>query len=181
MTRMTRRLQMLGIALALMQPVLLAACGSEQAPSTSTGANPTATTAGRDAPTSAETDRKALVELYNATDGTNWDDSENWLGDLPLSKWDGVTTDVDGRVTYLRLGQNALSGEIPPVLGSLADLEFLVLASNKLSGEIPAEVGNLANLEVLALYDNQLSGCVPRGLRPRLNMEVSDLGGIPFC
>ena len=47
MTRMAKRLQMLGIALALMQPVLLAACGSEQAPSTSTGANPTATTAGK--------------------------------------------------------------------------------------------------------------------------------------
>ena len=84
MTRMAKRLQMLGIALALMQPVLLAACGSEQAPSTSTGANPTATTAERDAPTSAETDREALVALYNSTDGPNWDDAQNWLSDRPL-------------------------------------------------------------------------------------------------
>ena len=86
MTRMAKRLQMLGIALALMQPVLLAACGSEQAPSTSTGANPTATTAERDAPTSAETDREALVALYNSTDGPNWDDAQNWLSDRPLQR-----------------------------------------------------------------------------------------------
>ena len=42
---MAKRLQMLGIALALMQPVLLAACGSNEP---SDGA---ASTAGRDAPT----------------------------------------------------------------------------------------------------------------------------------
>ena len=93
MTRMAKRLQMLGIALALMQPVLLAACGSEQAPSTSTGANPTATTAERDAPTSAETDREALVALYNSTDGPNWDDAQNWLSDRPLREWNGVDTE----------------------------------------------------------------------------------------
>ena len=98
MTRMAKRLQMLGIALALMQPVLLAACGSEQAPSTSTGANPTATTAERDAPTSAETDREALVALYNSTDGPNWDDAQNWLSDRPLREWNGVDTE-QGRVT----------------------------------------------------------------------------------
>ena len=157
MTRMAKRLQMLGIALALMQPVLLAACGSEQAPSTSTGANPTATTAERDAPTSAETDREALVALYNSTDGPNLDDAQNWLSDLPLSKWDGVTTDVDERVTYLRLGQNALSGEIPP------------------------EVGNLTNLEVLNLRNEDLSGCVPGALQGRLIMHLSDLGDLSFC
>ena len=178
---MAKRLQMLGIALALMQPVLLAACGSEQAPSTSTGANPTAPTAERDAPTSAETDREALGALYNSTDGPNWDDAQNWLSDRPLSKWDGVTTYVDGRVTYLRLGQSALSGEIPPVLGSLADLEFLVLASNELSGEIPSELGNLTNLEVLNLRNEDLSGCVPGALQGRLIMHLSDLGDLPFC
>ena len=156
MTRMAKRLQMLGIALALMQPVLLAACGSEQAPSTSTGANPTATTAERDAPTSAETDREALVALYNSTDGPNWDDAQNWLSDRPLREWNGVDTE-QGRVTYLWLGQNALSGEIPP------------------------EVGNLTNLEVLNLRNEDLSGCVPGALQGRLIMHLSDLGDLSFC
>ena len=125
---MAKRLQMLGIALALMQPVLLAACGSEQAPSTSTGANPTATTAGRDAPTSAETDREALVALYNSTDGPNWDDAQNWLSDRPLREWNGVDTE-QGRVTYLWLTYQELNGEIPKELGSLTKLRGLTRES----------------------------------------------------
>ena len=50
---------------------------------------------------SAETDREALVALYNATDGENWNEIANWLGDAPLDEWEGVTTNDDGRVTAL--------------------------------------------------------------------------------
>ena len=34
---------------------------------------------------SAETDRAALVALYDATDGPNWKNSTNWLTDASLS------------------------------------------------------------------------------------------------
>ena len=44
---------------------------------------------------SAKTDREALVALYNATDGENWDESNNWLSDAPLGEWEGVTTNDD--------------------------------------------------------------------------------------
>ena len=37
-------------------------------------------------------DRAALVALYAATDGENWDDNSNWLSDAPLGDWYGVTT-----------------------------------------------------------------------------------------
>ena len=50
-------------------------------------------------PTPAGPDRAALVVLYHATDGPNWDSSRNWLSDRPLGEWHGVTTDGDGRVT----------------------------------------------------------------------------------
>ena len=40
-------------------------------------------------PTSAATDREALVVLYNATDGPNWDDDDNWPSDAPLGEWYG--------------------------------------------------------------------------------------------
>ena len=49
---------------------------------------------------SVETDREALVALYNATDGENWS-RNNWLSALPLGEWDGVYTNDDGRVTIL--------------------------------------------------------------------------------
>ena len=52
---------------------------------------------------SVASDRTALVALYNATDGTNWVTSTNWLSDRPLGAWHGVTTNSDGRVTELSL------------------------------------------------------------------------------
>ena len=57
----------------------------------------------------------------------------------------------------------------------------LSLSRNELSGEIPPELGSLSNLEVLSLSYNKLSGCVPSSLPGRLNMGHSDLGDIPFC
>ena len=154
---------------------------------------------------SPEADRNALVAFYNATGGPYWNSNDNWLSDVPISEWAGVTTDGNGRVTQLwfdgnqlsgeippglgnlanlavmGLGWNQLSGEIPPELGNLANLELLWLVRNQLSGEIPPELGNLANLKWLHLEGNQLSGCVPSSLSVRLDMEESDLGGLPPC
>ena len=48
---------------------------------------------------SDETDREALVALYNATDGENWNRNANWLSDAPLWEWDGVTISDYGRVS----------------------------------------------------------------------------------
>ena len=43
-----------------------------------------------------EIERAALLALYNATDGTNWAQSENWLSGRPVGEWYGVTTEADG-------------------------------------------------------------------------------------
>ena len=98
--------------------------------------------------------REALVELYNATDGPNWTNNSGWLTDAPIREWHGVTTDPSGRVTRLDLRQNQLSGEIPAELGNLASLEWLLLFGNQLSGGIPADLGNLTSLVGLGLYSN---------------------------
>ena len=83
---------------------------------------PRATAGSPVAQTSPETDREALVALYNATGGPNWNINDNWLSDVPVSEWFGVTTDDNGRVTELDLWGNWLIGEIPPELGNLANL-----------------------------------------------------------
>ena len=106
-------------------------------------------------------DRGALVALYNATNGDNWENKDNWLSDAPLGEWYGVDTDSNSQVTDLVLDENQLSGEIPAELGNLSNLEYLYLGGNQLSGEIPAELGNLSNLEYLYLGGNQLSGEIP--------------------
>ena len=138
---------------------------------------PTATAAPPLAQTSTETDREALVALYNATGGPNWISTDNWLSDTPVSEWFGVTTDDNGRVTVLTLTSNQLSGEIPPELGSLANLSELDLDSNQLSREIPPELGSLANLGALNLYSNQLSGAIPPELGSLANLQWLSLDG----
>ena len=127
---------------------------------------------------SPSADRAALIALYNATDGENWDESDNWLSEQPILGWHGVITDRNGRVTVLRLRNNTLSGEIPAELGSLSNLTALYLNGNELSGKIPAELGSLSNLTALYLNGNELSGCVPRSLEDQLD----HLGGLlSYC
>ena len=136
---------------------------------------PAATAAPTTVQTSSETDREALIVLYNATGGPDWRYSDHWLSDVPISQWYGVTTDDNGRVTELELDINQLSGEMPPELGNLGSLSLLYLNENQLSGQIPSELGSLANLTRLGLDGNQLSGCVPSSLSGRLDMDESDL------
>ena len=126
----------------------------------------TATTAG-----DAASDRAALVALYNATDGANWLNKDNWLSNSPMGEWHGVTTDSDGRVTQLLLYGNQLTGEMPAELGSLSSLEGLYLDNNQLTGQMPAELGNLTNLTILRLYRNQLTGEMPAELGSLTNIE----------
>ena len=73
-------------------------------------------------------EREALIALYNATDGDNWDphyfgSSEGWDGPAGTEcNWWGVTCS-SGRVTELNLGyRNQLSGFIPAELGNLTSL-----------------------------------------------------------
>ncbi len=125
--------------------------------------------------TSAASDRDALVALYEATDGPNWVNSENWLSDRPLGEWYGVTTDNAGRVTRIdlagewnseerRYDRHGLNGELPGEIGQLANLQHLDLRINLLTGEIPAELGRLANLRSLDLQINMFTGEIPAEL-----------------
>ena len=116
-------------------------------------------------------DRSVLVTLYEATGGSNWTKNDNWLTDAPLGEWHGVSTDESGRVQRLELRANGLTGEIPPELGALANLESLSLLRNGLTGEIPPELGALASLEWLYLGVNDLTGEIPSELGALANLE----------
>ena len=128
----------------------------------------------------ADTDRAALVALYNTTDGANWHDKDKWQSEAPVGEWYGVTTNSDGRVTHLVLYNNELTGEIPAKLGSLTNLVSLSFSSNELTGEIPAEFGDLSNLGNLYFSRNQLTGCIPAGLRNTPDNDLAQVG-LPFC
>ena len=84
------------------------------------------------------------MALYNATNGSNWFRDDNWLTDLPLARWHGVTTDSSGRVTELNLANNRLVGAIPPQFGTLSELTGLSIGDNNIS-----DMSSLALLEKL--------------------------------
>ena len=152
-----------------------------------------------------DTDRAALVALYNSTNGPRWRNRTFWLSDEPISRWFGVTTDTNGRVTELSLATNSLAGFLPPELGNLDKLESLWLngsgvsedqlgdlgtvldadalrafrdlarGAQILTGEIPPELGNLKNLENLDLSRNRLTGEIPPELGNLHNLKFLDL------
>ena len=146
-------------------------------------------------------DRQALMALYRATDGPNWNRNDNWLSDDPLDQWYGVTTGPDGNVESLSLESNKLSGSIPvelfdlkglkvfrafkndligaisPGFEDLDKLELLHLASNGFSGTIPPVLGNLVNLRWLELHGNRLSGVLPPELGRLARLESLSVAG----
>ena len=124
---------------------------------------------------SVEDDRTALASLHDATGGTGWAYSTNWLTEAPLGDWYGIETDGDGRVVAVSLPRNGLSGEIPSALGDLDRLEELWLTANDLTGAIPSELGDLDHLEVLSLAANGLTGGIPAALDDLTGLEQLNL------
>ena len=130
------------------------------------------------------TDSLALVALYNATNGNNWTNKQNWLTG-PVSTWHGIEVS-DGRVTSIALGEyeaNNLVGTIPSEIGDLGELEYLDLSYNQLSGNIPESIGNLSKLTHLFLHVNQLDGNIPQSIGNLSNLiylylHANQLNGI---
>ena len=113
---------------------LLAACGDE--PVVAPPAAVVSAAESRAAVSAATSDRDILIALYNATDGPNWVNNENWLTDAPIGDWYGVDTDASGRVVRLDL-----SGQL--------DQQTREWDTHGLAGSIPLELGGLASLETL--------------------------------
>ncbi len=105
----------------------------------------TAGSASAGADVRVKTSRGTLIELYEATGGPAWANNTGWLGTGPLTGWYGVTTNEDGRhVVGLHLAGNLLSGELPPSMRNLIELEILSLNDNQLTCSIPESLGDLS-------------------------------------
>ena len=170
-------------------------------------------------------EREALIALYNSTDGDGWNWDKSWKAPplhtdgfaLPQTecKWYGVKCNEEKKVVelnfsrepchgkncgdgpmhgvlsgnippqleyltnleYLFLGWNNLKGAIPKELGNLKDLKWINLEFNQLSGKIPPQLSNLTKLTCLDLYSNNINGTIPKKLAQLKNMEILDLDG----
>ena len=122
------------------------------------------------------TQREILTMFYEATNGDRWHENRNWVSDLPIEQWYGVTTDNDGQVFALGLGSNGLQGPIPPELGLLSSLRFLHLGGNwALAGPLPEEFFELTSLRGLFLYNVGLGGPIPAEIARLTSLQVLDL------
>lgn len=124
---------------------------------------------------------QVLVDLYQQTDGNNWQDNTGWLTTNTPCSWYGITCS-GSRVYQIELNNNGLSGEVPTRLNTLPGLTFLRLGNNQLTGEIPVELGLITNLYELSLGGNQLSGIIPDALSDlaylrTLNLDDNQLTG----
>ncbi len=171
---MQRFSQLAAVIVTGLLVVAVLACGGSNEP-TDGRSSERATARPPLAETSPDTDREALIALYNATGGPDWKINGNWLTDEPIHSWDGVTTS-DGRVIVIALPNNRLTGELPPELWDLSALEELYLGVNQLTGKIPPELGNLTNLTAIDLDSNQLTGELPPELWDLSNLRILDLG-----
>jgi len=122
-----------------------------------------------------QADSLVLIDLYNSTNGQNWNNNSNWLTSAPINTWYGVSTDNNDRVSDLDLNNNNLIGSIPSSVVNLSNLSLLVLYNNKISGSIPTSFGNLSNINLIDLSSNQLSGTIPSSLGNLTNLATLNL------
>lgn len=128
----------------------------------------------------ALSNRIALIDFYEATDGPNWRNNTHWLSDLPVFMWHGVTADGNGQVTRLDLRNNDLAGKIPTGLANLDSLTHLDLGENYINGQIPPELSRLSKLEELRLDNNDLTGRLPPELGDLTNLRLLHLVDSPI-
>lgn len=111
--------------------------------------------------------RYILVVLYFATGGEQWIERENWLSaSLHECQWSSAIsckTDPSNRqiVTGLDLSRHGLTGELPPEIGYLSQVENFIAAKNALNGTLPQSTFNMTRLAVFDVHSNALEGSIP--------------------
>lgn len=122
-----------------------------------------------------QTERSALLALYNSTHGDQWTNHSGWNDAAGTEcSWFGVQCD-EGQTTVatLLLPDNGLSGTLPSLNG-LPHLQALYVQDNAIGGGAPA-LGALVELHEVYLNGNKFSGPLPTmsGLTALINFDVS--------
>ena len=128
-----------------------------------------------------QTEKDALLALYNSTNGSNWY-RKNWNFNTPVTSWNssnntgwyGISI-YNGHVVRIDLHSNNVIGTIPVQISQLAYLQSLDISNNRLSNEIPPQIGQLVQLQSLDLESNQLSGTIPLEISQLIQLHTLNL------
>ncbi len=137
-------------------------------------------------PDQKQIEHDALVELYNALNGENWNNSDNWLSDNPVGVWSGIVLDTDGYVSEIHLRRNNCVGTIPESLKNLKHLkviELYELENGKIEGfdvvfSIPSlEKIRVGNYEGWAEFQNDYLCSLPSSIAHLTNLRELRIDG----
>ena len=98
---------------------------------------------------------EALVNLYNSTNGSWWNNTGGWLHGTKVGEWYGITPSKEGHVYSINLAENNLSWSIN--FSGLTYLEYLYLQNNQLTSIPEHSMDSLSNLKYLELSHNNIS------------------------
>lgn len=126
---------------------------------------------GPDVPTA---ERQALIDLYNATSGHQWNTKTNWVSSASNQN-PGLLTLQSSSLWSSTLGSAAVasssSTNLQPVsmwykIGVLSShVHSIVMSSNGMDGKIPASIGKLSQLRMIELATmSNLTGPIPKEL-----------------
>ena len=146
-----------------------------------------------------QADRAFLVDLYQATDGDNWQVNEGWLGPEGTEcRWARVECINTNGHYLLMLSSNQMTGELPDSFLGANGLVLFNAGNNAISGSVQIGVDDLVsltslnlsrtsisvfeihpdaapNLRTLIVTDGSLSGPFPPGLMGRNSLKHIDL------
>jgi hypothetical protein len=122
-----------------------------------------------------EAERAALMAIFNALDGPNWESHGYWGTEAPVTRWPKVMCDENGHVVSLNLNDPGIKGSLPPEIGNLPYLTLLNLGGPYVdchfTGSLPEEIGNLTNLKRLQMDNCPFEGRLPESLGNLSNLE----------
>jgi len=129
-----------------------------------------------------ETEKEALIALYNSTGGENWFNNTNWNTTEPVIEWYGISVDTVGEdhVNSIQLSFNNLDGSIPEDILDLSALKTLEIRNNNLTGEVLNQLIQLTELVEIDLAFNDFDGQIPFGISGLTDLSIFTLSGNSF-
>lgn len=139
--------------------------------------------------------RYCLAALYFALNGDRWtrcgqqqqqetnetcldengNVSQRFLSEQSECSWYGIRC-INGNVASITIRENNLVGSLPPELGELKELVYLVLSNNHLNGAVPKQLQQLSKLNTLLLNRNTLTSIHLDSMSHLPNLNIISLG-----